>query len=148
MQEIQALGAGDQAAGAPEAALRVTWTGGSRFDAGRPGRPVQRMDGDGIAAPSPFDTFLSAIAGCAATDVVLILRKQRTPVESLEVQVEAGRVREFPGRLESLRLVFRITGQGITRPQAERAVELAVTKYCSVRSSLAGDVAVSWQVVL
>jgi putative redox protein len=33
-------------------------------------------------------------------------------------------------------LTFRITGAGIERVHAERAVELAVNKYCSVRDSL------------
>lgn len=131
-----------------DASVRVTWAGGSVFHASRPGRPTLRMDGDGIAAPSPFDTFLASIAGCASTDVVLILAIQRTPVESLEISVEAERSGGTPRRLKALRLVFHIKGQGITQPQAERAIELSVTKYCSVRGSLAGDVPVSWEVLL
>ena len=36
--------------------------------------------------------LLGAIAACAATDVVQIMEKQRTPLQALRVQVEAQRV--------------------------------------------------------
>jgi len=45
-------------------------------------------------------------------------------------------------------LNFRIAGAGIERVHAERAVELAVTKYCSVGASLRPDVPVEWTIAL
>jgi putative redox protein len=130
------------------APVELDWVAGSEFEAGRPGGPRIRVDGDGRTGPSPFDVFLAAIAACAATDVVAILRKQRTPVHSLRVRVEAQRVEAVPRRLASALLHFTISAPGATEQKVARAVELSITKYCSVRSSLASDAAVTWSIDL
>ena len=124
------------------------WAGEHLFDAGRPGRPTARFDGDGRAAPSPVDGLLASIATCSAVDVVDILAKRRTPVESLEIELVAERVDTIPRHLKHVTLNFRIGGAGIERVHAERAVELSVTKYCSVSSSLRPDVPVEWTIEL
>jgi putative redox protein len=90
--------------------------------------------------------LLASVAACAATDVVEIMRKQRTPLESLNVRVEAYRVPAIPRRLASAVLHFALKGAGITEAKAARAVELSVTKYCSVRSSLIADAPVTWTI--
>jgi putative redox protein len=128
--------------------IDVQWVGGLNFEAGRPDGPRIRIDGDGQSAPSPFDALLAAIATCASVDVVTILEKQRTPVRALTVRVEANRVESTPRRLASALLRFGITAPGTTIEKATRAVELSVTKYCSVRSSLIADASVSWTVEL
>ena len=128
--------------------IDVQWVGGLNFEAGRPDGPRIRIDGDGQSAPSPFDALLAAIATCASVDVVTILQKQRTPVQALSVRVAANRVDSTPRRLASAVLHFGITAPGTTLEKATRAVELAVTKYCSVRSSLIADAPVSWSVEL
>ena len=126
----------------------VKWVGEHVFDFRRKGRPSARLDGDGITAPSSVDGLLGALGSCVAYDVLDILQKRRTPVESLEVEVVARRVETIPRHLEHVTLNFRIAGTGIERIHAERAVELAVTKYCSVRSSLRPDVPVKWTIAL
>jgi putative redox protein len=132
----------------PPNKIRAAWAGGQRFDAGRPGRRTIRIDGSGETGPGPVDSLLSALAACAGTDVTEILAKRRTPVERLEIEVTGRRVAGVPRRLEHLSLRFEIRGAGIERVHAERAVELAVTKYCSVRDSLARDIPLEWTVVL
>jgi putative redox protein len=126
------------------APVELDWIAGSEFEAGRPGGPRIRIDADGGTAPSPFDVFLAAIAACSATDVVAILRKQRTPVQALQVRVEAHRVETVPRRLAAAVLHFSISAPGSTSQKVARAVELSITKYCSVRSSLASDAPVTW----
>jgi putative redox protein len=128
--------------------VAVKWVGEHNFDAGRPGRPTARFDGDGRTGPSPVDGLLASLGTCTATDVVDILAKRRTPVQSLEIDVVAERVDTVPRRLKHVMLNFRIGGAGIERVHAERAVELAVTKYCSVRDSLRPDVPVEWTIEL
>lgn len=130
------------------APIEVEWIGGQTFEAGRPGGPRIRLDGEAGAGPSPFDALLAAIATCSATDVVSILAKQRTPVQKLHVRIEAQRVGETPRRLAAATLHYAIEARGATLPKASRAVELAITKYCSVRSSLIADAAVTWTVEL
>ena len=130
------------------APIDVRWVGDLGFEAGRADGPRVRIDGDAQAAPSPFDLLLAAIATCASVDVVTILEKQRTPLQALSVRVEANRVDSTPRRLASAILHFSITAPGSTLEKATRAVELSVTKYCSVRSSLIADAQVSWTVEL
>ena len=124
----------------------IEWVGGLKFDASRDGGPNVRIDGDYQTAPSPFDMLLAAIATCAATDVVTIMEKQRTPLQGLHIQVEAQRISGTPKRLAAAILHFELRGNGITAEKAARAVELSVTKYCSVRSSLIEDAPVTWTI--
>ena len=131
---------------APHVPVTVAWTGGTEFDASRSGAPPVHIDSDAVRGPSPVDLLLASIATCAATDVVTILQKQRTPPTSLEVRVESTRVTSTPRRLASVVLHFVITGKGIVQEKATRAVALSVDKYCSVRSSLANDIPVTWTV--
>ena len=128
--------------------IEVRWLGSLQFEAGRPAGPKVHIDGDAQAAPSPFDVLLAGIATCASVDVVTILKKQRTPAQALEVRIEANRVDSIPRRLASAVLHFSITAPGSTVEKATRAVELSVTRYCSVRSSLIADASVSWTVEL
>jgi putative redox protein len=128
--------------------IEVDWVGGSEFEARRPGSPPIRIDGNAASAPSPFDALLAAVATCAATDVVSILSKQRTPVTSLQIRVEAQRIAVTPRRLAAATLHFTIKAPGASAAKVARAVELSITKYCSVRSSLLGEVPVTWTTAL
>jgi putative redox protein len=130
----------------PHAPVQIQWAGGLEFEAGRPEGPKVRIDGNAQTGPGPFDMLLAAVAACAATDVVEIMKKQRTPLQALAVRVEAQRISAIPRRLASAVLHFTLQGPGITPEKAARAVELSVTKYCSVRSSLIADAPVTWTI--
>lgn len=138
-----------QSATAPHAAIiELAWVGELEFQAGRPQGPRILIDGNATTAPGPFDVLLASIAACASTDVVTILQKQRTPVTALQVMIEAQRVQTTPRRLASAILHFAITAPGTTEAKAARAVELSVSKYGSVRSSLIADAPITWTVEL
>ena len=126
--------------------IHVNWVGGHRFDAGRPNGPAARIDGDGETGQSPPETLLSALATCVSYDVIDILAKQHTPIESLEIDVVGERVDTIPRRYKAITLKFRIGGKGIEKEQALRAIDLSATKYCSVRESLRPDIQVAWTV--
>jgi putative redox protein len=132
----------------PPNRVHVEWAGGQRFDAGRPGGPTLRIDGTGETGQGPVDAVLTALASCISIDVVEILAKRRTPVGRLAVEVTGGRVTTIPRRLRHIRLDFHVDGEGIERVHAERAIDLAITKYCSVRDSLAPDIALEWALTL
>ena len=128
--------------------IHVEWVGGHRFEAGRPNGPTARLDGEGETGQSPPEALLSALATCVSYDVIDILAKQRTPIESLEIDVVGERVNTVPRRYKHVTLNFRIGGAGIEKEQALRAIELSATKYCSVRDSLKADLEVEWTVEL
>jgi putative redox protein len=138
----------DTPAPRPPNRVRIAWRGDEAFEAGRPDGPKGLIDGHGKLAQGPVDWLLSALAACSATDAAQILAKRRTPPQSLEVEVTGYRVDGTPRRLRRVEMRFEITGAGIERVHAERAVELSVTKYCSVRDSLARDIAIEWEIVL
>lgn len=128
--------------------IHIDWAGDHRFDAGRPGGPTARIDGEGETGQSPPETLLTALATCVSYDVIDILAKQRTPIESLEIDVVGERVDTIPRRYQHITLNFRIGGKGIEKDQALRAIELSATKYCSVRESLRSDIELDWTVEL
>ena len=130
----------------PPSRVHVHWSGEHRFDAGRPGLATARIDGDSQSAQSPPDALLSALGTCVSVDVVDILAKRRTPVESLEIDVVGERVDTIPRRFKHITLNFKIGGRGIDADQALRAIELSATKYCSVRDSLRSDIEIDWTV--
>jgi putative redox protein len=128
--------------------IHIDWVGEHRFDAGRPGGPTARIDGEGETGQSPPETLLSALATCVSYDVVDILTKQRTPVSSLSIDVVGERVETIPRRYKHITLNFTIRGDGIEKTQALRAIEVSATKYCSVRDSLSSDIEIDWTVEL
>lgn len=128
--------------------VTIAWTEEHRFDAGRAGHAQVRFDSGGTTGPGPVDALLIALGTCTAIDVIDILAKRRTPVDSLTMEVRGARADEIPARLIGAEITYRIAGANIERRHAERAVALAVEKYCSVRSSLDPEVPVCWKVEL
>jgi putative redox protein len=128
--------------------MNIDWKGEQSFDSARPDGSVVRLDGKGKTGQSPVDALLGALAVCAAIDVVEILAKRRTPVESMNIEAVGERVSDIPRRFKHVTLKFRMKGAGIEQDQALRAIELSVTKYCSVRSSLLEEIVVDWELSL
>jgi putative redox protein len=132
----------------PTISVRATWVGEHRFDTGRHGGPVARFDGSAKTGQNPVDALVSALATCIGIDVVDILGKRRTPPERLIVDAHAERRAEHPRRVERVRMDFVMDGAGIEILHAERAVALAIEKYCSVAATLATDVVIETSVVV
>jgi len=126
--------------------IHVQWVGKHEFETGRPGGPTAHLDGDGKTGQSPPEALLSALATCISYDVVDILAKQKTPLKSLEIDVVGERVNTVPRRYRHITLNFRMSGQGIEKDKALRAIELSANKYCSVRDSLRADMQIDWTV--
>jgi putative redox protein len=106
------------------------------------------IDADSKIAPGPVETLLAAIITCSGVDVIDILAKRRTPVTGFAASITAHRRAEHPRRLMRIEIEYRIDGQGIDGVQAERAIELAFEKYCTVAGSLAPDIEAETQLVL
>lgn len=92
----------------------------------------------------PMELLLSALASCAAMDVVHILRKQKEPLETLRIDIEGERPDAAPAPFSAIKLVF-VANSGISEPKFQRAVNLSVSKYCSVGLTLDPNVAVTFE---
>jgi putative redox protein len=126
--------------------IHVEWVGEHQFDTGRPDGPTAHFDGDGKTGQSPPEAVLSALATCVSYDVIDILAKQRTPLSALRIDVVGERVDTVPRRYRHITMNFHMSGQGIEKEKALRAVELSANKYCSVRDSLRPDMQIDWTV--
>jgi len=82
--------------------------------------------------PSPVQGALLSAMACAAADVVLILRKERVPFTSLEIEADAERAAEDPKVFTKIRLHYKIRGNGIQDSAVKRAIDLSSEKYCTV----------------
>jgi len=120
--------------------IRATWTGEHLFDTGKPDGPTSRIDGHGREAQSPPEALLSALVTCSGVDLLDYLKKRRTPVTALTMDVIGHRRDDHPRRYEHIIITYRVSGEGIERAQAERAVKLAFERYCSVAATIAPDV--------
>jgi putative redox protein len=62
-----------------------------------------------------------------------------------ELRIEASGVRreEEPRRYTAIHLEYHMRGDGLDEAKARRAIELSITKYCSVVHSLAPDIRIT-----
>jgi putative redox protein len=130
-------------------AVRLSWSGtGLAFHGGGtdPKTPAVQIDGDGKRGPSPMLTLLLACAGCTGADVVHVLGKMRVVLRELTIDVEGQRRDDDPRRYTSIRLRYRLSGDGLDRAKADRAVGLSLEKYCSAVHSLAPDMDIDYDV--
>src|SRR5690242_2062056 len=61
--------------------VTTRWLGKLQFEGSGTGRPPILVDGDSTTATSPVELLLVAAATCTASDVVIILQKQRVKLE-------------------------------------------------------------------
>lgn len=126
----------------------LRWTGDLAFEGGGPDGPTAVVDANGRTAPGPMLQLLMAAAACSGADVADILRKMRVELGRLEIEVTGERREEHPRRYLSLHYVFRMAGEGLDDAKARRAIELSLTKYCSVIHSLNPDIPVTYDLEL
>lgn len=97
-------------------------------------------------AMRPTQLLLSALGGCSAIDVIMILKKQKQEIESFEVEVEGERekVEEY-SLFRDIVLHFKLKGK-IDKDKAERAVQLSLDKYCSVSKTLEPTAKITYKI--
>jgi putative redox protein len=121
---------------AVEAHLR--WEGGTILTC-RSGEVQAALDWESRTAASPVQALVFAVAGCMASDVVLILEKGRQALRGLTARVTAERAANPPRRLLRVDIRFTVTGD-VPADKVERAIGLSRETYCSVWHSLAPDI--------
>ncbi|MEO9886098.1 MAG: OsmC family protein [Balneola sp.] len=86
---------------------------------------------------SPMQLLLAGIGGCSAIDVISILEKQKQNLTDLSVEVDSEKVKLKEGYSEfkKIHLHFELSGD-LDVKKVERALELSITKYCSVSKAL------------
>jgi putative redox protein len=99
----------------------------------RAGFPVIMTQPMGV---SGADLLPLSLIGCAAWDLIAILKKQHLRVSSLQVFADCERDAEPPWRYRKIHIRYILTGSSLDRAKVQRAIELSETKYCSIHATL------------
>ena len=78
----------------------------------------------------PLEVLLMGIAGCAAMDIIAILKKKRVDFSHFETDVTAQRTDEHPHIYTDIHFKYTIYGKNIKPESIERAIKLTDEKYC------------------
>lgn len=104
----------------------------------------QRVLLDGTTkAMRPMQMILSALGGCSTIDIVLILKKQREPIEDIKVVIEGERHEDrVPKTFKKINVHYIIYGN-VKEAKVKRAIDLSMEKYCSVSKMLEASVEIT-----
>jgi putative redox protein len=100
------------------------------------------------SANSPVQLLLIGCAGCVMIDTVNILTKSRQEFHEFEINLEAGRRDTPPYIVQRLEYHVHLNGPALREETVRRAVELSLSKYCSVSLSLDRNVRFFAQITL
>ena len=128
---------------------RVRWAGGLGFVGTSPDGHSLVIDGDRETGMSPMNMMLLAAGACAAIDLVTILKKSRQQVMDATVEVGGVRRDEHPRYYTEVEMHFVVHGIDVQPARVERAIELAMEKYCSASAQLMAlaDMRTSYEIV-
>ena len=87
----------------------------------------------------PMQMLLAAAGGCSAIDIIGILKKQKQNPDDLQIEVTGDRVDvegEQYSEFKSIQMHFIFSGEHLQEKKVARAIELSLTKYCSVSKTL------------
>ncbi len=134
---------------------KVSWGGpqGMLFVAQTGSGHVAVMDGapeggGNNLAPRPMELLLAGAGGCAAYDVVLILKRGRHAVTACTVALKAERAETEPKVFTRIEFVFTVTGKQLPEAAVQRAVKLSHEKYCSASAMLEKTAELTYTVIV
>ena len=100
--------------------------------------------GGAEAASKPMELVLIALGGCTSMDVLSILKKMQQDVRDYRIELEAEKATEHPSVFTKIHLNYILYGKKIQADSVSKAIELSMTKYCSVSAMLKKSVDITW----
>jgi len=86
----------------------------------------------------PMELLLVGLGGCSGMDVISILKKKRQDVTGFEINVKGEKAEDYPQKFTDILIEFVVRGKNISEEAVKRAVDLSMSKYCSVKATLEG----------
>ena len=131
--------------------MNVEWDGDLRFVCeSEPGAKITIEPGPAYGGTGRFQTpmelMLAGLGACAGMDAVLILQKMRMEVSKFSMEIEGQRRSEEPRYYENIKILYRVSGEGLNEAKVNRAVQLATEKYCSVGVMLREKADITYEV--
>lgn len=84
----------------------------------------------------PKELLMLSIGGCTGSDVTSILAKKKIKLDGFEINISADVAEEHPQVFTKMDLEYVFYGNSLPAKDIERAIELSLTKYCSVTAML------------
>jgi putative redox protein len=92
--------------------------------------------GDDLAM-RPTEMLLAALGGCTGVNAVLLLKKYKQPMKSLEVEVEGEQDKDWPRAFNKIDITFHIAWDGAhDEALVEKALDDACNVYCPIHATL------------
>ena len=88
---------------------------------------------------SPMELLLSAVTTCAAVEIVSMIKKRRRDFRDLKAESSGIRAETHPMYYKKINIKYIIYSKDLQNSEADRFISLALTKYCSVGSSIRKD---------
>jgi len=88
---------------------------------------------------SPPELLLSALSGCVAVDVVIMLQKRRKTISRFDITVDGTRQEETPRYFTKIHSHYLVTSPDVEVEELQKITALALEKYCSVGASLRSE---------
>ena len=120
----------------------MRWSGTKvRFDAESESGHTAAMDEPPIygedSAMRPTEMLLSALGGCTGVNAVLLLKKFKQPLKTLEVEVIGDQDKEWPRAFNKIEVVFHCGWDGdFDRKMVDQALDMACHRYCPIHATL------------
>ena len=99
------------------------------------------------AAMSPTELLLSALAGCGAVDIVIMLKKRKKSILEFVIETDGTRMETAPKYFSKIHCKYIVTSPDVTEEELNKTAALALEKYCSVASSLKSEITFSVEVI-
>ncbi len=100
--------------------------------------------GGGNQAMRPMQMVLAAAGSCSSIDVIMILKKQKEPLDDIQITVEGERhMDRTPKTFKKIHIHYKLFGD-LNEKKAKRAIELSMEKYCSVSIMLKATVEITY----
>jgi putative redox protein len=94
------------------------------------------VNGERSSAPGPLELLLVALGSCTGTDVISVLHKKRQQVTDYRIEVRGERREEYPKSFKRMEVRHILRGRGISEDAVAKAIDISITKYCSVAATL------------
>ncbi|MEQ8777693.1 MAG: OsmC family protein [Marinoscillum sp.] len=97
---------------------------------------IDMLAAENKKAMSPMQLLLSGVVSCAAVDLVAMVKKRRKTLLAFSGEIDGTRREEYPKKFTDIHVKYTFTSPDLQEEEAEKLVNLAVEKYCSVAATI------------
>jgi putative redox protein len=95
---------------------------------------------------APVEMMLASIAGCAAVDIVSMIRKKRKTFIDLIIETTGERREMHPRGLTHIYSKYILISPDTSLATFEKVAHLATNKYCSAAASVSAEIHITCEV--